>query len=326
MSARDNHKNNLRTVLLFAFSLLVVGIGYAQEEETAEDRDIRFQNHFFEALKQRAIQNFERANTNLEQCYEIDSTNSAVHFEFAKNHFDLDNYMEAEYFIDRGLRLRPGSVPMLRLEVQLYKEQLKLDRAITVQLRLQEIDPGHGEELVVLYIQNKEYPKAEEVIASMERDGLMTRKLSGLKEFIRNRRIPMGQEGKVITDERPTGDEESLRQRFFNEGDYQALIQLLELLKNAERYGELEELSRSGLELYPAQPALYWHHADALISLGKYNEAIDVLSIGIDFVIQNDELKAAFYRSYSEAYGGLNDPVKAEEYMKKADNLRKEEE
>jgi tetratricopeptide (TPR) repeat protein len=52
--------------------------------------------------------------------------------------------------------------------------------------------------------------------------------------------------------------------------------------------------------------------------LKKYDEAIDHLTNGIDFVMQDDQLLAEFYGQYGEAYFGKKDVQKAQESYKKA--------
>ena len=68
---------------------------YAQEEVSAEislEKNIdEFQEHFFEALKQRGIENYEKAIVSLLKCKRI--TNSAtLDFELGKNYFSLKQY------------------------------------------------------------------------------------------------------------------------------------------------------------------------------------------------------------------------------------------
>jgi tetratricopeptide (TPR) repeat protein len=309
-------------ILLITAMLLSSLCAYAQEEMTAEDRDLTFQNHFFEALKHRAILNYQRAIENLESCEELNSGNVAVYFEFAKNYAALKRFDEAIYFIDKALALKHGSVPMLNHKVHIYKSQQKFDQAIEVQQKLAEIDPKNLEPLVVLYMQNKQYDKAEEKIAEIEQMGISSRKISGLKEFIRNRRIPPGDENQVIEEKKIADDIPTLIQRFSESGKFSILTRLLTLLKEAENYEELSVQSDAGLELYPAQPQLYYHKAKALVSLGKYNEAIDVLTIGIDFVVDNLPLKISYFELFEEAYRGLNNEEKAREYKERAATLR----
>ena len=63
--------------------------------------------------------------------------------------------------------------------------------------------------------------------------------------------------------------------------------------------------SNKGLELFPAQAFVYLMNAKALNSQRKYNEAIDKLQNGIDFVIDDTSLEADFYNELAVGYDGL---------------------
>ena len=80
--------------------------------------------------------------------------------------------------------------------------------------------------------------------------------------------------------------------------------------------------SKNGLEIYPTQPFLYFMNGLALNKLAKYNEAIAVFTIGIDFVIDNIDLEANFYQQLSISYEGLNNKNEALKYKHKAEQLR----
>ena len=75
--------------------------------------------------------------------------------------------------------------------------------------------------------------------------------------------------------------------------------------------------------MFPAQPFLYKINGLALNKLGKYKEAIDVLTLGIDFVIDNNPMEADFYEQLSISYEGLKQLNKALKYKQKAEKLRK---
>lgn len=80
--------------------------------------------------------------------------------------------------------------------------------------------------------------------------------------------------------------------------------------------------SKQALELFPAQPYLYKINGLALNKLGKYNEAIDVLTIGIDFVIDNMEMETGFYEQLIIGYQGLNNQNEVAKYKQKMQDLR----
>ena len=114
---------------LYGFMLMgiiaVSKVSYAQEptlleiitgekDLSKEEKNLEFQTHFFEALKQKAINNYSKAIESLEQCYQIDDNSTAVEFEFSKNYLALKNYFEAEIFIDKALEKEPKNVYLLK--------------------------------------------------------------------------------------------------------------------------------------------------------------------------------------------------------------------
>ncbi|MDO9037074.1 MAG: tetratricopeptide repeat protein, partial [Lutibacter sp.] len=68
---------------------------------------------------------------------------------------------------------------------------------------------------------------------------------------------------------------------------------------------------------------LYKMNGLALNKLGKYNEAIAVLSIGIDFVIDNSAMEADFYEQLSISYEKLGNKSEAIKYKQRSAALRK---
>ena len=64
------------------------------EELQNEQKELNFQKFFFQALQQKAIGNFDKAINALETCQNIKNNDKAVEFEFAKNYFELDKYLD----------------------------------------------------------------------------------------------------------------------------------------------------------------------------------------------------------------------------------------
>jgi tetratricopeptide (TPR) repeat protein len=86
----------------------------------------------------------------------------------------------------------------------------------------------------------------------------------------------------------------------------------------------LYSLTESELDLFPTQPFLYYANGLALTNLKKYNEAVAVLTIGMDFVIDNSSLRIKFYNELVKSYTALNKPKEALKYKQKVSILRKE--
>ena len=327
-------KSNYLYIFFFAGILLFSKVSYAQEltlqeiisgkkDLSKEEKYLEFQTHFFEALKQKAISNYGKAIESLEQCYLIDSTSLAVEFELSKNYLALKNYFEAEIFINKALEKDPKNVYLLDYKVLIYKQQRNFSEAIKTQKQLIEISPKYTEDLVLLYLQNNEYENAQKLIIEVEKNALSSTKIVGYKNYLESRLTPTDSLTEVGTAPIENTSLSNLKRQYNTNKEYKILQKILIYESENELYEMLFSDSKSGLEVYPSQPFLYHMNGWALNKLAKYNEAIAVLTIGIDFVIENIALEADFYEQLSMSYEGLNNKTEALKYMQKANQLRK---
>ncbi len=307
--------------LLLGGIVFISSIAYAQKNKSEEENDLKFQSYFFEALKQKAIKNYSKAIVSLEKCYELDSTSLAIEFEFSKNYFLLKNYNEAQIFIDKALEKEPANIYLLRHKIAIFKVLRNFQNAIEFQKKLVQIQPHYSDELVLLYIQNKNFEKAEILIDEIEKNALKTSRIKGFKKFLENRKIPSKKINKAQSPIK-NADIEMLKKLYIDKKDFQILKEIL-TKELANGHFELLNIdSKNGLELFPAQPFLYKMNGLALNKLGKYNEAISVLTIGIDFVIDNNMIEADFYDQLSISFERLGNKTEALKYKQKAIQLR----
>ena len=303
--------------------VLISILSYAQEPTVniKEEKNLEFQTYFFEALKQTAIKNYGKAIEQLEKCNQLDSSNVAVNFEFSKNYLLLKNYFEAGIFIENALGKEPQNIYLLSHKVAVYKAQQMFDLAIEVQKELVKMKPIYNDELVLLYIQNQNFAEAKNLIKKIEENGLKTTKINGYKDYL----LKLAEISKVEIqpeNDLTNNDIETLKISFNKSQDYNVLNEILVRELNSQMFDLLYVDSKDGLELFPAQPFLYKMNAIALNKLEKYNEAIIVLTIGIDFVIDDNEMEADFYEQFSIAYEKLGNKSEALKYKQKEIELR----
>ncbi|NLP57056.1 lipopolysaccharide assembly protein LapB [Lutibacter sp. B1] len=316
MSTKSIHR------FFLVVALVVTGFSYAQIQPFFEENNLNFQEHFFEALKQKAINNFGKAVESLEKCYEIDQNNTAVEFELSKNYLELKKYEEAEIFVNRALKKEPKNVYLLQHKEAIYKAKNNLEKAIEIQKEIIKLNPKFSDELVLLYIQNREFEKAGKLILEIEDMALSTTRIKSYKEYLENRKLPvLTSQNNIDTSNE---DIETLKKQYKEHKDYKILQQILIKEAESEYFENLYNDSKEALELFPSQSFLYKMNGLALNKLGKYNEAISVLTVGIDFVIDNNKLEADFYEELSISYKGLNNNNEALKYQQKAKELRKE--
>ena len=300
--------------------LFISGLLYAQKINTEEENSLKFQTHFFEALKQKAIKNYGKAIESLELCQEIDSFNVPVLFEFSKNHLELNNYFEAELFIDKALEFEAENRYLLHHKVAVLKVQRNFNRAIDVQKKILKLQPKESEELVFLYIQNQNFVEAEALIAKIDENAMATVRLKSFKRFLENRNaVPE----KTVEISIGNANIETLKKAYAQNKDFKTVKEILDNEAAGELFEAVYADSKEALELFPEQPFIYKMNGLALNKLGKYNEAIAVLSIGIDFVIDNNTMEADFYEQLSISYEKLGNKSEELKYKQRAIALRK---
>ena len=313
---------NLNRIIAIGM-LFISTFSYAQKINIEEENSLKFQTHFFGALKQKAIKNYGKAIESLELCNEIDSVNVPVLFEFSKNHLELNNYFEAELFIDKALQLAPENKYLLHHKVVILKAQRNFNEAIEVQKKILKLQPKESEELVFLYIQNQNFAEAEALIAKIEENAMATLRIKSFKSFLENRKSVEEKIEKPIEILTGNANIETLKKSYAQNKDFKTVK---EILDNEAASGLFESVyadSKEALELFPEQPFLYKMNGLALNKLEKYNEAIAVLSIGIDFVIDNRAMEADFYEQLSISHEKLGNKSEALKYKQRAIALRK---
>ena len=81
------------------------------------------------------------------------------------------------------------------------------------------------------------------------------------------------------------------------------------------------EKSDSALSKYPSQPIFYLVNGVASNALNQPKKAIDVLEMGLDYIIEDTKMEIDFYKQLSKSYTLLNNTVKAKTFSDKAKQL-----
>ncbi|MFT7331783.1 MAG: putative Zn-dependent protease [Roseivirga sp.] len=318
---------NIKSVNIYLCLLLVCAfsISYSQDDsltllEDSDDVLIKFENHYFEALKYKAIGNNSLAIIELEKCQQVFPNDKSVDFEFSKNYFDLRKYIQAELYIDKALQQNSDNYWFLELAKKIQLKQYNYSKAIELQQKIILQKPKFTEDLVLIYIQASELEKAQKLIEELEIKGFSSSRLTRFKKTVSNRNR---NETKQRIVETKNASLEDLKESFKSNKQFDILKKILQeefILKNREG---LYKYSSQGLELFPAQPYVYLMNGKALISQEKYKDAIDVLMNGIDFVIDDREMMVQCYQQLAIGYEAIGKNKKAENYRNLAIELRK---
>lgn len=411
--------------------------------------DDQFQELFFEALKQRGIENYTRSVEALQKCIDIDDSESVLFFQLGKNYNDLKNFGAAEDALKKAVRIDPDNEWYLDELYDVYAQQGDYDRAIKTLKQLVKYHPDYKEDLAALFVRTKDYKEALKVLdeldaefgISLSRDflrnqiydatGKKDEQIENLEERVENnpeqesnylsliyrysesnekekayetaiklleinpnsqlvhlalykfylddnetdkaiasmkivlKSPKIKPEAKLLVltdfvsfvDQHPEYEEDlvevsamvgdsnngktlvELAQYYLSKGDKEKAINYYnQALKiEGDNYGILRNIivlyidlgqydlaykySEEALIKYPSQPELYLMNGLSLNKLSRFKEAIDQLSMGVDYIIEDKKMESDFYYQLSVAHTGLNHKKEAKQYADKASQL-----
>lgn len=279
---------------------------YAQEEESAEvyleEYTDEFQENFFEGLKQKGIQNYDRAIDLFLKCKQLEPDNNVVDYELAKAYLQDKKYIQAQQYAIEALLSEPTDY--------WYLDNLltNLDKQGSPWTSIKEQIPYENDKLrenmAVSFFKMKKYEEALSVLKEIDNAPLtseLTRKINdSLQKSTQEPTTPI--EEKHIADR--------------NDPVTALRTQIEELLSRSDYEGMLA-VSKEALDSYPLQPYFYFAYGTALNNTGDSNKAIEVLESGLDYLLDDGPLESSIFRELSKAYTKIGNTQKANEYLNK---------
>jgi tetratricopeptide (TPR) repeat protein len=131
----------------------------------AEDK---FQELFFEALKQKSIENYDRSVEALLKCINLDDAQGVLYYELGKNYIHLKNFGAAEEALKKAVKLEQDNEWYLDALYGLYVDQKESDKAIKTLKELVSYHSDYKEDLVALYMSTKKYDEALKLLDELD--------------------------------------------------------------------------------------------------------------------------------------------------------------
>ena len=162
------------------YILLLIFLGFSSNSQEIEQpfQDVNqddlgnvsdeFQENFFEALKQKGIENYEKAILSLEKCLQIDPNSAVVYFELGKNYQQLEDYAKAIQNFQKANELQPEKESILQYLLGTYKETGNISEGIITVQKLTKLDPKYEQDLIGFYILNEDFEKALSLIDRLD--------------------------------------------------------------------------------------------------------------------------------------------------------------
>lgn len=143
---------------------LISGMLWGQEPEDTALAPDEFQNHYYESLKQKGIENYDKALIELDQCELIQPNNAVVYFEKGKNFYFMKRYNEAFDQFKKVTELDPNNRWAWAGMYDVCYDTKDYNRAISLVQKLIEFKSDYKEDLCSLYMITQQYDKALDLI------------------------------------------------------------------------------------------------------------------------------------------------------------------
>ncbi len=221
---------------------------YAQDPTPFADQNVddlgdvsdQFQETFFEALKQKGIENYELAIVALNKCISLEPTQAILYFERGKNYEALKKYDLAEEDFLKTLSLKPNKESVLEALYEVYYKNRDYEKAENTAKQLIPFNIQYKEDLARIYIATKRYEESLQLL-----DELDTEKGGDIyRDELRDRIYKLSGNTKGRTD----AIEKKIASNPTAEADYLKLIYLY------SEQGETKKAYKTALKLKEINP------------------------------------------------------------------------
>lgn len=294
-------------ILLFYIGVLVTPwTTFAQEEESAElyleAYSDDFQERFFEALKQKGIENYDKAINLLLACKQIAPDDPVVDHELAKAYMASKAYVTAQAYAISVVRAQPKNRWYLNTLVEVLQKQGNTLEGVKSELPFE--DDELQQNLALIYYRQGNYEKAMDILNGIKTTTFSKALMSKLKDSIAQaKRTAVANQAEPKEDATGNPLEE-----------YRTKI---DLLLGTANFAEAAALSKEALERFPSQPFFYYAYGTALNEMGEPKAALQPLQEALDYLLDDPELANKIYKALGNAYNTLGNTSKANMYLRK---------
>lgn len=177
---------HLRVFLLcaFYFSVSAQSVNDPKMLNDISNVSGALETHFYEALTQRLIENYDIAIIELDACLKINRDIPVLFFEKAKNNYALKDYASAEENLVIALNLMPKNEIILKELQQVLFEEQKYNERISTLKELVEIDEKYKFELSGAYVYTKQYGESLETLNDYKKNFSYDSRIEDLRNSI----------------------------------------------------------------------------------------------------------------------------------------------
>ena len=303
-------KYNFIIIIIFGILFLPKSVYAQNEEESAEisleEVEDKFQENFYEALKQKGIENYDKAIDLFLECKQINPNDEVLDFEIGKSYIELKQYENAENYLLTAVEKNPDNVWYLEALFGLYDIQKNKNKSIEIATKLSKKNNKYKMYLINLYVDNSQFDNALKLLDELDKE-IGTSKL---RDSIKARIIAVKHiRGKI--------NEQKAQKTSHKQNPLEIINSKIESYTNSSNYKKLLIVVNDAIENYPSQATFYYSKGYALNKLENHDEAIKVLLEALDYLIDDLDLENNIYKELMLAYQAMGNNQKVKEYEKK---------
>jgi len=264
-------------IILFTFLLFSFGNHlFAQENpDSIALVDDQLENNFYEAVKQRGIENYDKAIVSIQKCIEKEPKNAAFQYELGKNYLSLKNYVDAESAFKKAIELDNKQRWYWNGLYDVYYQTKDFQKSIPIVEKLIEFDPNMKEDLVSLFMNTNQHGKALQLLKDMESKSKLTSTMEFYKLKI--------QESNAYSKPQKEQLEEAIKKNPKVEQNYIDLIVLYTSFNQEDKAFEVAKLLEKEI------PNSDWAHV-SLVKFHLNNNDGDNASKSMFKILDNDRM------------------------------------
>ena len=264
-------------IILFTFLLFSFGNHlFAQENpDSIALVDDQLENNFYEAVKQRGIENYDKAIVSIQKCIEKEPKNAAFQYELGKNYLSLKNYVDAESAFKKAIELDNKQRWYWNGLYDVYYQTKDFQKSIPIVEKLIEFDPNMKEDLVSLFMNTNQHGKALDLLKDMESKSKLTSTMEFYKLKI--------QESNTYSKPQKEQLEEAIKKNPKVEQNYIDLIVLYTSFNQEDKAFEVAKLLEKEI------PNSDWAHV-SLVKFHLNNNDGDNASKSMFKILDNDRM------------------------------------
>lgn len=246
-----------------------------------------YQENFFEALKQKGIENYELAIEALQECLKIDSTKPVIYYELGKNYNALKQFTQAEENLKKAIAMQPDNEWFLDELYDIYYKQDDIENAIITVKQLVKYHPDYKQDLATLYIKKERFNDAIQLLDELDKqlgtDEVRTEMRNNIYSFTGNASVEINNLKKRIS-ANPN-----------NENNY---LQLIYRYGQTGKAKQAYDTAKQLLEVKPNSKFVHLALYKFYLEEGKVDAAVSSMKLVLDAPEIDEQSKSKVFKDF----------------------------